>query len=135
MTDRVLIVDDHEKWRQWTGRALRNHPRWTIVAEAENGLEAVEKAAKFRPDVIVLDISLPELDGIEAARRILAANPQSKILFYSVHRLLSVVEAALRTGARGYLLKSDGRSLLAALEAVSAGALFISEGLTDVSEE
>jgi DNA-binding NarL/FixJ family response regulator len=126
----VLLVDDNEPWRCFIRAALQNHPRWLIIGEGSNGLEAVEKARDLKPDVILLDVGLPSLNGVAAARQILAVDPQLKILFLSEQRSPDIIEAALRTGARGYLLKSDAHWLLAALEAVSEGRLFISTGLT-----
>jgi DNA-binding NarL/FixJ family response regulator len=127
--DRVLVVDDHELWRSHIRAVLQHHPRWVIVGEASNGLEAVQKARDLKPDVIVLDIGLPALNGLEAARQILAVDPDSKVLFFSEHRSPDIVEGALGTGAGGYLLKSDALRLLEALEAVSDGRPFLSKGL------
>ena len=96
-----------------------------------NGLDAVEKAKQLTPDLIMLDIGLPQLDGIQAARRILAFAPQSKIIFVSENRDLDIVEETLKTGARGYVLKSRAASdLLVAVEAVLAGGTFVSEHIS-----
>jgi CheY-like chemotaxis protein len=130
MIGRVLVVDDHELWRNHIRSALQGHPRWTIVGEAADGLDAVQKARALKPDLILLDIGLPALDGIVTARHILAADPESKILFFSEHRSPDIVGAALRIGARGYLLKSDARRLLAAMNAIGDGQRFISDGVT-----
>jgi two-component system nitrate/nitrite response regulator NarL len=126
---RVLVVDDHDLWRIRIRAALQDHPRWSVIAEASDGLGAIQKAKDLRPDVILLDVDLPALNGLVAASRILAADPQSKILFISEPRSPDIVETALRTGARGYLLKSDAHRLLTAIEAVSEGKPFVSEGL------
>jgi len=126
---RVLVVDDHEWWRSYVCAILENHPQWLIVAEASNGLEAVDKALALKPDVILLDLGLPALNGIGTARQILTAVPHARILFLSAHRSPSILKAALSTGAHGYLLKSDVEDLLVAMEAISEGKRFISEGL------
>ena len=130
MIDHVLIVEDHEEWRRYVRVALQNHPSMVVVGEASSGVEAVRKAAELKPNLIVLDVWLPDLDGIEVARRVIASDPEAKILFFSAYRPLDIVRAALATGARGYLLKSEGRALLAALQAVREGRLFISERLS-----
>ena len=127
----MLIVEDQPLWRDRIRSILTNHPRWSIIGEASTGPEAVRKAAELRPDVIVLDIGIPELNGLAAAQRILAADAELKILFFSDHRSPSIVEAALRFGARGYLLKSDALHLLEALAVVSEGGTFVSEELAD----
>ena len=134
MTLSVLVVDDHELWHGHVRAALKDHRRWSIVAEVSNGVEAIENAAALRPDLILLDIGLPVLSGIAAARQILANDPQSQIMFMSATGSPAMVEAAMRMGARGYLLKSDGHQLVAAMDAVSQGHLFISEKLTRRSD-
>jgi|SRR5687767_7779375 DNA-binding NarL/FixJ family response regulator len=130
MISRVLLVDDNEPWRRQLCDALEKHPCWEVVAEASNGFEAVQKAAAVKPDLILLDIELPIQSGLVAAREILAADPQSRILFISCHRANAIVAAALETGARGYLLKSDAHRLVDAMDAVARGHRFISAGLT-----
>jgi DNA-binding NarL/FixJ family response regulator len=130
MTLSILVVDDHELWRRHVRAALKDDRRWSIVAEASNGFDAIEKAAALRPDLILLDIGLPVLSGMAAARQILANDPQSRILFVSANGSPAMVEAAMRMGVRGYLLKSDAHQLAAAMDAISQGQAFISEGLT-----
>jgi DNA-binding NarL/FixJ family response regulator len=130
MIGRVLLVDDNEPWRRQLCDALKTHPRWAVVAEASNGFEAVHKAAAVKPDLILLDIEMPIQSGLAAAREILAADPQSRILFISAHDDAAIVGAALATGARGYLLKSGAHQLVDAMDAVAAGHRFISDGLT-----
>jgi DNA-binding NarL/FixJ family response regulator len=127
---RVFVVDDYEPWRRHIESALRASPRWQVVGEAADGLDAVHKAQVLRPDLILLDIGLPVLNGIEAARQILALDADRRILFLSENRSRAVVEAALGTGAPGYVLKSDaGRDLLSAMEAVVEGQRFISRSI------
>jgi DNA-binding NarL/FixJ family response regulator len=126
MTYRVLVVDDYEPWRRHVATTLANSSRWRIVAEAADGLEAVEKAADLRPDLILLDVGLPTLNGIEAARRMLARDPNLRILFVSEHQSWEVAEAALSTGAQGYICKSDsGRELSPAMDAIVDGRRFV----------
>jgi DNA-binding NarL/FixJ family response regulator len=123
---RVLIVEDHERWRRHVRSVLERTPPWEIVAEAADGLEAVHTVDSLKPDLILMDIGLPGLDGIGAARRILADHPGSRILFLSEHQSSDVVQAALGTGARGYITKSDaGRDLLPAMEAIVEGRWFV----------
>ena len=131
---RVLVVDDHELWRSHVRAALKDDRRWSIVAEVSNGFDAIEKAAALRPDLILLDIGLPVLSGMTAARQILANHPQSRIMFMSANGSPAMVEAAMRMHVRGYLLKSDAHQLLAAMDAISRGEAFISEGLTRRSD-
>jgi CheY-like chemotaxis protein len=104
---------------------------WEASGEASDGWEAVEKAATLQPDVILLDVELPTLNGVEAARRILTSHPGARILFVSSHRSWDVVDAAMGTGARGYLLKTSAAGeLVPAMETVAAGMRFISPALT-----
>jgi DNA-binding NarL/FixJ family response regulator len=123
---RVLIVDDYEPWRRHVASTLQDSSRWQVVGEAVDGREAIEQAIALRPDLILLDIGLPAVNGIEAARRILAHNAALKILFVSEHHSVDIVEAALCTGGRGYVCKSDaGRELTHAMEAIVTGGRFI----------
>jgi DNA-binding NarL/FixJ family response regulator len=130
MVYRVLVVDDFEPWRRHVSSTLGQSSRWQIVAEAADGPEAVQKVADLRPDLILLDVGLPTLNGIEAARRILAHDPNLRILFVSEHQSWEIAEAALCTGARGYICKSDsGRELAPAMDAIVAGRRFVAERL------
>jgi DNA-binding NarL/FixJ family response regulator len=120
-------VDDHGAWRRHIAAVLRTSRTWDIAGEAGNGTAAVEAAAALAPDLILLDVELPGLNGIEAARLIVASAPEQKILFVSNHRSLDVVEAAFEAGARGYVLKTHASDeLLPAMTAVAAGRRFIS---------
>jgi len=104
--------------------------RWRVIDEGADGLEAIQKARVHQPDLILLDIELPVLTGLEAARRILAHDPSAKILFLSLHRSWDIAEAALSTGARGYILKPNaGHELLPGMEAVAEGRRFVSTAL------
>ena len=124
---RILIVDDCEPWRRMVFALLQEHPNWQVICEASDGLEAVQKSRELQPDLILLDIGLPGMNGIEACRQIHEIAPGSKILFLSENRCPDVVQEALRIGARGYVVKSDaGHDLLAAIEAVIENKQFVS---------
>ena len=101
---RVLVVDDYLPWRQFVCRALLTRPPWQVIGQVLDGLEAVQKAQDLQPDLIVLDIGLPTINGIEAARRMRTAAPDSKILFLNENSLVEIAEEALRTGAVGYVV-------------------------------
>jgi DNA-binding NarL/FixJ family response regulator len=127
---RVLVVDDYEPWRRFFCSTLRKRPEFEIVAEASDGLEAVERAEQLQPDLILLDIGLPTMSGIEAARRIRELSRKSKILFASDDRSPYVAREGLSTGAVGYLVKLDAvKELLPAVETVLQGEIFISASL------
>jgi len=127
---RVLVVEDHESWRRYFSTLLPKHDGLEVIGEVADGLEAVQKAEELQPDLILLDVGLPTLNGIEAARRVRKVSPASKVLFVSETRSADVAEEALNTGAGGYVLKSDAESeLLPAIRAVLEGKRFISAGL------
>ena len=127
---RVLVVDDHERWHRFVATELGKSPDLHVIGQAFDGLEAVQQASQFRPDLILLDIGLPALNGIEAARRIQQVSPNSKILFVTENRSSDIAEAALGTGANGYLIKSDATTeMLLAVVAVLEGKRFISGSL------
>jgi DNA-binding NarL/FixJ family response regulator len=116
---RILIADDHEVARKGIRSLLEDHAGWEICAEARDGREAVECASKLKPDVFLLDIGMPNLNGLDAARQILAMNPEARILILTVHDSEQTVREVLAVGARGFMLKSDaGRELVAAVEAL-----------------
>ena len=128
---RILVVDDYEPFRRFIRSALRKGPELQIVGEASDGLEAVHKAEELEPDLIVLDIGLPTLNGIEAARRIRKLSPQSKIIFVSQESSADVVQEALSLGVLGYVVKTHaGSELVAAVEAVRQGRQFVGSGLS-----
>ena len=123
---RILIVDDFKDWRRQLHSLLKARPTWQIIDEASDGPEAVQKAEDLKPDLILLDIGLPKLNGIEAAKQIRQRSPSSKIIFLSQNSDGDVVRAALDTGALGYVRKIDaGRELLPAVNAVLRGEQFI----------
>jgi len=124
---RVLIAEDFEPFRRFVASILRKQPELQIIFEVSDGLEAVQKAEELQPDLIVLDIGLPKLNGIEAARRIRKLSPNSKILLMSENRSWDIAEEALRTSAGGYVVKSDAAGeLLPAVEAVLRGKRYVS---------
>ena len=124
------MVDDFEPWRRFVSATLQKQLTLQVIGEAVDGLEAVQKARQLQPDLILLDIGLPTLNGIEAARRIRELSPKSKILFVSENRSWDIVEEALRTGAGGYVVKSDAAGeLLLAVNAVLGGKRFVSASL------
>ena len=127
---RVLVVEDYEPFRRSLRSTLQKRPELRVVGEVSDGLEAVQKVQTLQPDLIVLDIGIPTLHGIEVARRAGKISPQSKILFVSQEISADVVQEALNTGAGGYVVKADaGRELLHAVEAVLQGKLFLSIGV------
>jgi DNA-binding NarL/FixJ family response regulator len=123
----VLVVEDFEPFRRFVCSTLRKTPELQVVCEVSDGLEAVQKAEELKPDLILLDIGLPTLNGIEAARRIRKLAPESKILFLSQESSADVVHEALNLGALGYVIKAHvGSDLLDAAEAVILGDQFVS---------
>ena len=127
---RVLVVDDYEPFRRFVCSTLGKRPDLQVVCEVSDGLEAVQKAEELQPDLIVLDIGLPSLNGIEAARRIRKLSPESKILFASQESSPDIVQHALSSGALGYVVKGHAASeLLTAVEAVLRNEQFVSRTL------
>jgi DNA-binding NarL/FixJ family response regulator len=117
---RIMIADDHNVVRSGLRTILDAHPNWEVVAEAVDGKEAVLKAIETKPDVAVLDYSLPLINGIEATRQIRARLPKTEVLIFTMHDNETVMEELVKAGARGYVLKSDARrDLMAAIESLA----------------
>src|SRR6266481_8524047 len=128
---RILIVDDLDLWKNFITVRLQERPDLHIVGFASDGLQAVQEAEELQPDLILLDMMLPKLNGIEAARQIRRVSPNSKILFVSGESDLESIRSAFRVGGSGYVSKMDAAGLLAGIEAVLRGEWFISPGLVD----
>jgi len=130
MTIRILLADDYKDWRNQVRSLLQARPELQVICEASDGSEAVQKAEELKPDLILLDIGLPKLNGIEAARRIRQLSPGSKIIFLSQDNSLDVVQEALSTGALAYVHKAHaGSELLPAVRAVFRGERFVSTSI------
>ncbi|MFN8000477.1 MAG: response regulator transcription factor [Acidobacteriota bacterium] len=131
-TTRILLADDHLVVRRGFGLILSAQPGWEIVGEAANGREAVELTERLQPDLVVMDVSMPELNGIEATRRIAEFAPRCRILALSMHRDAVYVREILRAGAHGYLLKdASDQDLVDAVRAVSQGQGYLSPAVSD----
>jgi len=118
-TLRILIADDHEVARRGIRALLESHPGWEVCGEAADGRDAVSIASRLKPDLVLLDIGMPSLNGLDATRQIIAAVPQTRVLILTMHDSEQVVREVLAAGALGFLLKSDaGRDLLAAVESL-----------------
>jgi DNA-binding NarL/FixJ family response regulator len=127
---RVLIVDDFEPWQRFVVEHLGQLPHTRITGFASDGLEAIQKTQELQPDLVLLDVGLPKLNGIEAARQIRRLVPRAKIIFVSSDSDPDVVRAAFRAGGLGYVLKADaGGSLLVGMETVLLGKQFVSPSL------
>ncbi len=128
---RILLADDHAVVRQGFKMILAAQPDMEIVGEAGNGREAVELAEKLRPEVVVMDVSMPELNGIEATRRLASSTPHTRVVALSVHKDSVYVREILRAGARGYLLKeSVAGDLVSAVRAVASGEGYLSPAVS-----
>lgn len=132
-TLRILVADDHEIVRQGIRALLLVHPGWEVCGEAADGREAVRKTAELKPDIAIMDIGMPNLNGLSAARQILHHNPQTKVLILTMHSSEQVLREVLDIGAQGYLLKSDaGRDLMTAVEALQRNRTFFSSKAGEV---
>jgi DNA-binding NarL/FixJ family response regulator len=130
---RILVADDHELVRRGIRGLLRARRGWTIVGEAMNGREAVEKANRLKPDVAILDISMPDLDGLQATRRIREVVPSTKVVVLTMHDSDQMVRRVLDAGALGYVLKSDlATQLVKAVKDVSAGKQFLTPRISEM---
>src|ERR1700720_5028998 len=130
---RILVADDHELVRRGIRGLLRARRGWTVVGEAMNGREAVEKANRLKPDVAILDISMPDLDGLQVTRRIREVVPTTEVVILTMHESDQMVRRVLDAGALGYVLKSDlAAHLVKAVKVVSAGKLFLTPTVSDI---
>jgi DNA-binding NarL/FixJ family response regulator len=122
---RILLADDHEVVRAGLRALLEEQSGWEVVAEAVDGRDAVEKATKLKPDVVVIDIAMPSLNGLEAVRQIVKTVPNTKVLVLTMYDSDPLIQQVLQAGARGYLLKSDaGRDLVSAIDALRRNKTF-----------
>jgi DNA-binding NarL/FixJ family response regulator len=127
---RILVADDHEVVRRGVCALLLNHSGWQVCGEARDGREAVDRAKELRPDVVILDLHMPNLNGMEAARQILRDNPRQHILILSISDSKPIVQELLRIGVHGYVLKSDAATdLIAAVEATQQNRAFFNSGI------
>ncbi len=127
---RILLVDDHELMRKGIRALLERNPSFEVCAEATSGVEALKLAHEHRPDVVVLDVTMPVMGGLEAARRISEKIPETHILMFTIHDNEEMVRNTLDAGAHGYILKSDASTRLeTAVEAVASGNLYFSSGV------
>lgn len=132
-TPHVLIVDDHEVVRRGLRALIESRPEWEVCGEATTGREAVEKASNLKPNVVVMDIAMPELNGLEATRQVLKAVPRTAVLILTAHESEQLVREVLEAGAQGYVLKSDaGRDLVAAIEALSQHKVFFTSSVAKI---
>jgi DNA-binding NarL/FixJ family response regulator len=129
---RIIIVDDHAVVRRGVRALLESQPGWEIAGEAATGREAVDLAKRLQPDVVVLDLSLPELNGLDATRQILKESPRTEVLVLTMHRSEELARNVLQAGARGYVLKSDAdQSLIAAVESLRMHKPFLTSTVTE----
>ena len=136
MTAKVLLVDDHKIVREGLRALLEGESDLEVVGEAGDGLEAIGLVSDLRPDIVVMDISMPGLDGVEATRRIRAGEPDVKVVALSVHGEKQFVTGMLRAGASGYLLKTEAAyNLVQAIRTVRAGGRYVSPELIDPGVE
>jgi DNA-binding NarL/FixJ family response regulator len=130
---RLLVADDHEIVRKGIRSLLEAQPGWQVTAEASDGREAVEKAREMKPDVTVLDISMPSLNGLEAARQMIKNDARAKILILTQHESDPLIREVLDAGARGYVLKSDAsRDLITAVNAVRSNKTFFTAKVAQI---
>ncbi len=133
---RILVADDHEVVRHGLRRLLETRPGWQVCGEAATGTEAVAKARQLKPEVVVMDFGMPEMNGADATRQILEASPHTEVLVLTMHDAEQMVRDILSSGARGYVLKSDAsRDLLAAVQALLAHKSFLSPAVSKVVVE
>ena len=131
MKKRILVADDHEIVRHGLRRLLESQPEWEVCGEAESGREAVEKAVRLKPDVVILDFSMPGLNGAEAARQILKVLPRSEVIILTMHDSDHLLREALEVGVRGYVLKSDAMTdMISAVQAMLLHKSYLSPSVS-----
>jgi DNA-binding NarL/FixJ family response regulator len=129
---RILIADDHDVVRSGLRRIVEAQSNWQVVAEAGDGKEAVQKALETKPDVVVIDYSLPLINGAEATRQIRSVLPRTEVLIFTMHDSETLIEELLKAGARGYLVKTDAqRHLIGAIEALAAHRPFFTAKVSE----
>lgn len=127
----VLIVDDHATLRRGLRALLETHPEWECCAEAASGEEAIRAAAEFKPDVIIMDVSMPGMGGVKATQIISETSPAIRILLLTLHKSTELLRAGFSAGAIGYVLKSDGEDeLIGALETVNRGEIYVTRAIS-----
>ena len=132
-TVRILVADDHEVLRDGVKRLIEQRPGWEVCATAVTGREAVEKTEKFRPDVVLMDVSMPELNGLEAARQIRRRVSGTEVLIFTAHETDELLRDVFETGAKGFVRKSEASShLLAAIAALAQHQPFVSEAVSRI---
>lgn len=130
---KILVADDHEIVREGLRTILERHPGWTVCGEASTGRQALTEAIRLQPDIILMDISMPELNGLDATPLILEQVPHAKILILSAHDSERLIRQMLSSGARGYMLKTDaGRDLVKAVGALASGRLFFTASVSNL---
>lgn len=130
---RILIADDHDLMRRGIRTLLESHPGWDVCAEADTGRDAVTKAEQMKPDIVILDVMMPELNGVEAARRIRKASPDTEVLILSVHYSDQLIREIIDAGVRGYIVKSDSdRDLVIAVENLANHKPFFTPRATEL---
>jgi DNA-binding NarL/FixJ family response regulator len=136
MPVRILVADDHHVVRAGLRALIESHSGWQVCAEAANGREAVEKAGQFKPDVAVLDIGMPLLNGVEATRQIRKRSPQTEILILTMHDSELLIQEVLEAGAHGYILKDDAdRNLIAAVDALRRHEPYLSSRVSEAASK
>lgn len=129
---RIVVVDDHSVVRRGVRALLESQPGWEVLAEATTGREAVDVVKRLQPDVVIMDLSLPELNGLDATRQILKESPRTEVLVLTMHHSEELVRDVLRAGARGYVLKSDAdASLISAVESLLQHKPFLTPKVTE----
>ena len=132
-TVRILIADDHDLMRRGVRTLLEPHPGWEICGEATTGREAVARAEELKPNIVILDISMPDLNGVDAAKRIKKASPDTEVLIFSAHYSDQLIREILEAGVRGYIVKSDSdRDLVIAVESLAKKKPFFTSRATEV---